>query len=147
VIREKALKEAAASPLLGLLNRAPGKRGGRWVVLPFTVSSAGVTLGVSLRMWLPDRGASGFEAERLALDIAAEDRRWLFIVDKAPTGKPAKAMRTVVYVDPLPEGSSPEALEREIREALGGEVVLRGGEIPAFADARDETLPRIDEEV
>jgi hypothetical protein len=143
-IREKALQEDAASPLLGFLNRAPGKSGGRWVVLPFAFSASGVTLRVSLRIWLRDRGVSGFEAERLALDILAENRRWLFVLDQSVKDKPG---RTAVYVDPLPEGASPGALEGEIREALGGEITLHWGEIPAFADARDETLPRVDEEV
>jgi hypothetical protein len=144
-IREKALQEDAASPLLGFLNRAPGKSGGRWVVLPFTFSDSGVTLRVSLRIRLRDRGLSGFEAERLALDIAAENRRWLFVLDQWVKDKPG---RTAVYVDPLPEGASPGALEGGIRDALGGEITLHwGAEIPAFGDARDETLPWIDEEV
>jgi hypothetical protein len=79
----------------------------------------------------------------LALDIAAENRRWLFVLDKSIQG----TARTAVYVDPLPPGSAPGALEGEIREVLGGEITLHRGGIPAFADARDEALSWIDEEV
>jgi hypothetical protein len=145
---KKAAEEAeAVSPLLRMVNRLPGKNRERWVVLPFSFASGGVAFKVSLRILLTCRGAYRYEAERLALDIMLESRRWLFVLHKPGEGPP----RTDVCLYPPLEGESPEALEREIREALGpagGAVtVTPPGETPFFADSRDETLRSINKEV
>ena len=83
----------------------------------------------------------------MALDIRGESRRWLFVLHKPGEGPP----RTDVYLSPCREGESPEALEREIREALGpvgGVVTVKPpGETPFFVDSRDNTLCSLNKEV
>jgi hypothetical protein len=145
---QKAAEEAEAlSPLLRITNRLPGKNREHWVTLPFTFSSRGLEFRVSLRILLKNRGPGGYEAERVALDIGLDSRRWLFVLDSPRQ----KAPSLEVYVSPLPAGTSPAALERELQEALGairGGLRIKVSEKPAFfADSRDETLLSVNEEV
>jgi hypothetical protein len=146
-IKKIAEEAEAASPLLRIINRLPGKNRERWVVLPFSFESGGVETKASLRILLTCRGGYRYEAERLALDIRGESRRWLFVLYKPAEGP----LRTDVYLSPHPEGERPEALEREVREALGpigGAVTVKPpGETPFFADSRDDTLRSLNEEV
>jgi hypothetical protein len=146
-IKKIAEEAEAVSPLLRIINRSPGKNRERWVVLPFSFESGGVETKVSLRILLTCRGGYRYEAERLALDIKGESRRWLFVLHKPGEGP----LRTDVYLSPYPEGESPEALEREVREALGpigGAVTVKPpGETPFFADSRDDTLRSLNKEV
>lgn len=146
-IKKTAEEAEAASPLLKILNRLPGKNQERWVTLPFTFFSENVEFKVSLRILLKSRGSYGYEAERLALDIGLVSRRWLFVLDKPQETVP----KLDVYVVPPPEGTSPLALEGELREILGnigGNIrVKTSGKMPFFADSRDETLRSINEEV
>ncbi|MDR0690354.1 MAG: baseplate J/gp47 family protein [Spirochaetaceae bacterium] len=146
-IKKTAEDAEAASPLLRIMNRIPGKNRERWVVIPFSFASGGVETKASLRILLTCRGGYRYEAERLALDVKGESRRWLFALHKDGEGPP----RTDVYLSPHPEGESPEALEREIREALGpigGAVTVKPpGEMPFFADSRDDALRSLNKEV
>jgi hypothetical protein len=145
---KKAAEEAeAASPPLKILNRLPGKNQEYWMALPFSFSSGGVVFRVSLRILLRNQGSRGYEAERLALDILLDSRRWLFVMDKPQEAAPGLD----VYVSPFPKKTSPETLEREIREALGsagGDIRIKSaGKMPFFADSRDETLLSVNKEV
>jgi hypothetical protein len=146
-IKKIAEEAEAASPLLRILNRLPGKDRERWVVLPFSFASGGAEIRVALRILISCRGGYRYEAERLALDIMGASRRWLFVLHTPGDGPP----RTSVYVSPPPEGVSPGVLAGEIREALGpigGAVTVKPpGETPFFADCRDDTLRSINKEV
>ncbi|MFP3090636.1 hypothetical protein LQZ21_09955 [Treponema sp. TIM-1] len=146
-IKKAAEESEAASPLLRIVNRLPGKNRERWVVLPFNFLSGGVACKVSLRILLKSRGSYGYEAERFALDISLDPRRWLFVLDRSQETAP----RLDVYVTPLPEGKSPLVLERELTEILGdiwGNISVKISEkMPFFADSRDETLLSVNEEV
>ncbi|MDR2245285.1 MAG: hypothetical protein LBE17_01215 [Treponema sp.] len=82
-LNTKALKEIRNSidredPLLSLLNSIPGKDGEYWMVYPLQVSAGGKRFRISVRV------RTGIEREdaRLAVDIAGEDRRWLFVVNR-----------------------------------------------------------------
>jgi hypothetical protein len=84
------------------------------------------------------------EDVRLAVDVAGEDRRWLFVVNR-----PQQNVETRVSLWPPPEVREREVLEREIREVLGplgGRVILQDGE-SFFMEWRDYILPSIDREV
>jgi hypothetical protein len=146
-IKKLAEETEAASPLLKLVNRLPGKNNGPWTVLPFSFVSGGVEFKVSLRVLLKDGGNGAYEAERAALDIRLASRRWLFVLDRSGEAGP----RTDVCVTPLPVGKTAETLEKEIREALGpvgGTVTVKPSSgMPAFADSRDDTLRSINKEV
>jgi hypothetical protein len=65
-------------PLLRVLNSIPGKDGERWMVYPFQVSAGGKRFLVSMRV----TAGNGGEGARLAVDVAGEDRRWLFVLDQ-----------------------------------------------------------------
>jgi hypothetical protein len=146
-IKKLAEETEAASPLLKMVNRLPDKNKHQWTVLPFSFESGGVEFKVSLRVLLKDCGTGAYEAERAALDIRLASRRWLFMLDRSGEAGP----RTDVYVTPLPAGKTAETLEKEIREALGpagGSVTVKApGEMPVFADSRDNILRSINKEV
>jgi hypothetical protein len=141
----EALKEIQNSidrkdPLLSLLNSIPGKDGERWMVYPLQVSAGGKRFRVSIRI----RSGIGREDARLAVDVAGEDRRWLFVVNRSQGDA-----ETRVSLWPPPEPKEREVLEREIREVLGplgGRVILRDGE-SFLAEWKDKALSSIDEEV
>jgi hypothetical protein len=130
-------------PLLGILNRIPGKDGKRWMVYPFQVSWRGKRFMVSVRV----RTGIGAEDARLAVDVAGEDRRWLFVVNRSDEAE--GGAETEVSLWPPPETGNREVLEREIREALGflgGRVILRDGE-SFLAEWRNDVLSPVNEEV
>ena len=134
-------------PLLNILNSIPGKDGERWMVYPFQVSAGGKRFRVSVRVRVGIRR----EDTRLAVDVAGEDRRWLFVVNQpvCPQRDAGIPAETQVSLWPPPEPREREVLEREIREVLGplgGRVILRDGE-PFLAEWRNEALSSIDEEV
>jgi hypothetical protein len=146
-IKKAAEESEAASPLLRIMNRLPGKNQERWVTLPFEFLSGGVKFKVSLRILLKSRGLYGYEAERFALDISLVSRRWLFVLDRHQETAP----RLDVYITPPPEGKGSLALERELEEILGhmgGNLRVNVSEkMPFFADSRDQTLLSVNEEV
>ncbi|MDR2069978.1 MAG: hypothetical protein LBP81_00970 [Treponema sp.] len=132
-------------PLLSLLNRLPGKDGERWMVYPFQVSAGGKRFMVSVRA----APGIGKDDARLAVDIAGEDRRWLFAVNRPASPQQRDTAETEVSVSPLPELPLREVLEREIQEVLGplgGRVTLRESG-PFLAECRNKDLPSINEEV
>jgi hypothetical protein len=146
-LREKVLRKEAGLPLLGLLNRLPGREGQRWMVFPFTWSSGGIVFRISLRLVLDNNQHSGQRVTRLALDIQSDRRRWSFTLDKPGE---AEAETRVSRSPPLPEAEA-ESLKAELRVllgALGGSVNLSvEPEEPLFGDSRNDILLSINEEV
>jgi hypothetical protein len=138
-------------PLLSLLNRIPGRDGERWMVYPFQVSAGGKRFMVSIRV----TDGSGKEDARLAVDVAGEERRWLFVVNRPVPYSQGWGAETGILTEirvslwPPPGQRERELLEREIREALGpfgGRVSLRDGE-PLLAECRNEALFSVNKEV
>jgi hypothetical protein len=147
-IRQKAGEIEANEPLLGILNRIPGKDGRHWVALPFTFHSEGIEFKISIRIVLKEYTISENKVERLAVDVSSESRRWLFIMDKP--GTPGARIDISVY--PPLEAARFVLLEGEIRGLLkefAGSVRLWNNrdEPPFGADSRNEVLLSIDEEV
>jgi hypothetical protein len=111
-------------PLLGVLNRIPGRDGRRWISLPFSFESGGVDVKVSLRIVLADANGIPWNAERMALDIKTGRRRWSFLLENAPGGDGQLCARAVFGAHPP---LKPRA-ERELRKLLGSlaeRLVLR----------------------
>jgi hypothetical protein len=111
-------------PLLGVLNRIPGKDGRRWISLPFSFRSEGVDFKVSLRIVLADTNGMPWKAERMALEVKTDRRRWSFMLENAPE-KAGRLCAGAVFGAQPP--LKPEA-ERGLRKLLGsiaGKVVIR----------------------
>jgi hypothetical protein len=100
-------------PLLGVLNRIPGRDGRRWISLPFSFEQDGVVCGVSLRILVADTNGIPWKAERMALDIRTGQRRWSFMLENA--GERGFARAVFGVLPPLGSHS-----ERGLRELLGG---------------------------
>jgi hypothetical protein len=130
-LRDMVEKIEGRSPLLGILNKLPGKDGRRWINLPFSFSSGGVDYSVSLRILLADTNAIPWKAECFALDVVTDSRHWSFTLENAVkgggiSGEVPVFTRAVVGVYPPPE--HPAALERNLRELLGTvaeEIILK----------------------
>jgi hypothetical protein len=80
-LQEWILGAAEKTLLLRLLNRIPGKNGGRWIVLPFAFTEGGREYGISLRIMLEE------DRCRMALDMAEKQngetlRRKLFVMER-----------------------------------------------------------------
>jgi hypothetical protein len=146
-LREKVRQKEADLPLLGLLNRLPGRDKRRWQVFPFTWSSGGVEFHLSLRLALSDSRYGEHPISRLALDIQNDRRRWSFVLDKPGT----EVAETRVTVYPPPPGMKGGSLRRELGEllgSLGGPVNLRfEPEEPLFGDCKNDILLSVNEEV
>ncbi|MDR1596182.1 MAG: hypothetical protein LBR99_00620, partial [Treponema sp.] len=105
------------NPLLGILNKFPGKDGRRWIVLPFSFNSGGVDFKVSLRILLADTNTIPWKTECLALDVTTEYHRWSFTLEDAREASPGVFGRALVGVYPFPE--RPSVLEGLLQELLG----------------------------
>ncbi|GHU05343.1 hypothetical protein FACS1894147_11430 [Spirochaetia bacterium] len=155
-LREAAEKAEGALPLLGVLNRLPGKDGSRWIVLPFTLDRDGRIIKVSVRALLTGDTAP-FKVERLGIDVVVESsavtaagkRRWLFFLDHGGQSGSHAELR----VDPPLSPPLMKNLQKELAEALGPlakSVQVSGGSLENSgfaADCRDETLLSIDRAV
>ncbi|WP_041611015.1 hypothetical protein [Treponema primitia] len=146
--RDLADRVEAETPLLGLLNRARGRDGKRWVTLPFSFTAEGVEFKVSLRIVLTDTNTIPWKASRLFLDIYSERRRWAFMLEN-PGGKGSRA---VVGIFPSLEPGRGISLEKELLTLLGPlaeQVTLRDiGEGFLFEeDDLDMSLSVVNEEV
>jgi hypothetical protein len=122
-------------PLLGILNRIPGRDGRRWISLPFSFESGGVDCKVSLRIMVADTNSIPWKAEQMALDIKTGRRRWSFLLENAPAGAGQACARAVFGAEPPLK----PAAERSLRELLGGiadQVVLRNSSDGAFPEER-----------
>ncbi|GHV12701.1 hypothetical protein FACS189491_06210 [Spirochaetia bacterium] len=162
-LRNKILRAEGQNPLLSLMNRLPGKKGRQWMVFPFVFEDQGRAFAATLRVLLTPEGsimgespagASGFRAERMALEIAGEAQRWLFIADNPPGGR----LRLTGSLWPGISGSEKmtakalQSWEKELAGLLGSipeQVrIQNAGEFSPFApDSRDETLLSVNEEV
>jgi hypothetical protein len=162
-LRDKILGVEEQNPLISLMNRLPGKKGQRWMVFPFSFEDQAHDFAVTLRILLMPElaaGNSGFRAERMALEIAGEDRRrnqyhsrWLFVVDNPPEGKLRLSGSFWPGISPSEKTTTKNlrAMERELAGLLGlapEQVQMRDDEeFPPFApDSRDETLFSVNEE-
>jgi hypothetical protein len=127
-------------PLLGVLNRIPGRDGRRWIALPFSFRSGGVDCKVSLRILLADTNGIPWRAERLALDVGTNRRRWSFMLENAPAGEGRLFARAVFGARPPLSARA----ERGLRELLGGiaeKLILRdssGGAFPGEEGGEDQ---------
>ncbi|MDR3122971.1 MAG: hypothetical protein LBU16_04235 [Treponema sp.] len=120
-------------PLLGVLNRIPGRDGRRWITLPFSFESGGAAFNVSLRIALADTNSIPWKAERMALDVKTDQRRWSFMLENAGSGDGQVFARAVFGVDPPLKAGA----ERELRKLLGsiaGKVALRDISSGAFPE-------------
>jgi hypothetical protein len=100
-------------PLLGVLNKIPGRDGRRWITLPFSCEQDGVVCRVSLRILVADTNGVPWKAERMALDIKTGQRRWSFMLENAGERSFARA---VFGVRPPLKARA----ERDLRKLLGG---------------------------
>jgi hypothetical protein len=144
-LRERALRGEEDLPLLGLLNRLPGRDGRRWIVFPFTWSSGGVAFRISLRLLFNTDGYDDHRVLRLALDIRNERRRWSFTLDKPGE---AEAETRVSLSPSLPEAAA-ETLRAELQDLLGplGGSLEIAGDSSLFGDSKNDALLSVNEEV
>jgi hypothetical protein len=138
-IRELAL--GAQGPLLGILNRLPGKDGKRWIVLPFSLEGLDICLRVLL---------AGSRAELMGLDIRGGEGIWRFILRPRdpPAGAQDSPWSLEICQSPASGEGRTKVLEGELAESLGipaGELRVRRA--PVFAESRDWILPSVNEEV
>ncbi|MDR2740252.1 MAG: hypothetical protein LBB68_10545 [Treponema sp.] len=115
------------NPLLGILNKLPGKDGRRWIVLPFSFNSGGVDFRVSLRILLADTNTLPWKAECLAVDVTTECHRWSFTLEDAleASSEGVVFARAFVGVYPPPERSAAlEELLRELLRTMAKEITL-----------------------
>ena len=108
-IEKLALEGSEKNPLLAILNRLPQKDGKRWIVLPFDFSANGVECKVSLRILL-ETGETVNRAACMALDVAAREKRRLFVLEPAN--------RLSVYLQPEIKPAQQAALARELSALL-----------------------------
>jgi hypothetical protein len=127
-LRERASRIEGRLPLLGILNKTPGRDGRRWISLPFSFSSGGVDCRVSLRILLADTTAIPWKAECLALDIRTGPqtaRRWSFMLEQGNSAPEGLAFaRATVGIDPR-LGAETEGNLRELLATVAKEIILR----------------------
>jgi hypothetical protein len=104
---------------------------------------------------------AGQREVRLAVDVAGEGRRWLFVVNR-PAGpgrkkeaeagsvsEPGLIPELRVSLWPSSGRRERKALEQELQEVLGplaDKVILEDGEL-FLTDSKNEVLPSVDEGV
>jgi hypothetical protein len=146
-LRERASRIEGRLPLLGLLNKTPGRDGRRWICLPFSFSAGGVDCTVSLRILLADTNSLPWKAECLALDIRTGPqtaRRWSFMLEQGNGASEGPAFaRAIVGIDPRP-GAETERNLRELMASVAKEVILRDMPEHSFPEASffEEAQPR-----
>jgi hypothetical protein len=150
-VREPAL--AAQGPLLGALNRLPGRDGKRWIVLPFSLNGLDICLRILLAPVPGGKGGQAgpgaYRAERMGLDIDGGEGAWRFVFHPgASSSCPPSPLLLEFSWFPAPGKDRIRAMERELAEFMGlpaGSV--RGENLPPFAESRDWTLPSVNKEV
>jgi hypothetical protein len=144
-LRKLALQAEAGAPLLGLLNRLPGKDGKRWLVIPIPLEDGGTGFHITLRLLLSPcagvpAGTPG-EVEQMGLEINGDRRRWLF------SYRPGSALQAALW--PEIDEKERAGLERELAASLGlspGQVRVSGWD-PLFAPDCRNGLFSLREEV
>jgi hypothetical protein len=159
-LKERLLEAEGQNPLLGLLNRLPGRKGQRWLALPLSFTDGGRDYRICLRVLLREdaAGKSGnAAADRLALDIVStpagsavsgQSPRWLFIMDAAGGKNP----RLRLILSPARPERVVNTISRGLPAALNIPpnrlVIQNGTESTPFAlDSRDDLLRSINEAV
>jgi hypothetical protein len=141
-LRKKAAALAREEPLLNTLNRVPAAGGRYWMVFPFTLSAGNARFNVSVRVLLTGKApdAAG-RVERLAVDVAGERRRWLFILDKPGLA----GAETRLCTEPPLGKAVFRGVAAELEAALGdwGGRVLQAADAGTalFPDAREGGYP------
>jgi hypothetical protein len=151
-LREKILELEGQRPLLGFLNRIPGKNGESWISLPFTFIRGDMEYRVSLFI---DAAASFSKLSpgRLGMDISGGPRdkplfRWFFRYDKLAGGESRLRAR---FWPPEPKGAL-----RSFQKELAGLFFIQKNKIILQNDEEftsyvrifgDDILPTINEEV
>jgi hypothetical protein len=142
-IRELALR--AQGPLLGILNRLPGKDGKRWIVLPFPLEGLDICLRVLL---------TGPRVELMGLDVQGGEGIWRFILRPGdpPSGGqeagPDFPWSLELCQSPAAGEDREKVLGEELAEFLGLSAPrFRVRRAPIFAESRDWILPSINKEV
>jgi hypothetical protein len=130
----RALVEAIEGrlPLLGVLNKLPGKDGRRWIALPFSFRSGGVDYSVSLRIVLADTNSIPWKAERMALDVKTLRRRWSFMLENPAKQEGRFFGRALFGAQPALNPKAEKGL-RKLLGSIAGKVALRdisGGTFP-----------------
>jgi hypothetical protein len=120
-------------PLLGVLNKLPGKDGRRWIALPFSFESGGVAYGVSLRIVLADTNSVPWKPERMALDVKTPRRRWSFMLEN-PADRDGHAFARAVFGARPPLSPGAEKGLRKLLGNLAGKVALRDISGGAFSE-------------
>jgi hypothetical protein len=120
-------------PLLGVLNRIPGRDGRRWISLPFSFESGGADFDVSLRIALADTNSIPWKAELMALDVKTERRSWSFMLENAGNGEGQAFSRAVFGVRPPLKPAAEKAL-RKLLGGIAGKVLLRDSSGGAFPE-------------
>jgi hypothetical protein len=120
-------------PLLGVLNRIPGRDGRRWISLPFSFESGGIGFDVSLRIVLADTNSIPWKAERMALDVKTAQRSWSFMLENPGNGEGQAFSRAMFGVRPPLKPRSEKAL-RKLLGGIAGKVVLRDLSNGAFPE-------------
>jgi hypothetical protein len=95
-LRKTVLESAEKNDLLAVMNRLPGKDGRRWIVLPFTYTSGGKELSVSMRVLLEGDTPETSRACRMVLDIAGLEGetggRRVFVAESVNGGAPPECV-------------------------------------------------------
>jgi hypothetical protein len=142
-----ALRDLAAGidPRWELLNRLPGRDGGRWMVFPLNYALGDDVFPLTLRLLLDEGPALPLGIRRLSADIVGPGRRWLFVLDRPGPGGELR-----LYLNPGPSGAERRRLEEKIRRAflpLAARVrVLEAGIESFVLDGESGMPPPLDEE-
>ena len=163
-LKGQFIEYAGKYPALDVLNRFPGKNGQRWLVLPLSWIENGALFRISLRILLDGDNA----ARRMSLDIltscnGADERRWLFIIDREQpdssagtagrrgSGGFAGISRLRVLHKPEQSRGKMKSLARKLSLCMGLPrecIFIRNYTDSDFAaDSRDDVLLSINKEV
>jgi hypothetical protein len=145
-LRKLAREAEAEEPLLGVLNRIPGRDGKRWLVIPIPLEDGEVRLYATLRLLVSPPGLSGAsagspgEVEQISLEINGGRGHWFF------SFRPGSILQAALW--PEPGERERAVMEQELAAALGlppGQVKISGR--PVFAPDCRNGLFSVREEV
>ena len=138
---KKILPEAAEKdPLLAIMNRLPCKNGKHWIVLPFTVNDKGRSFKVTLRILAGAHGGGSEMADHLTLDIAEDDKRWLFVQkQRENTACDCAVGNLAVYLKPQPSAAFIKTFTQTLSRAVNipEDLITVSGYTDTFAFETD----------